>query len=62
MMLYHQTQKGQLPKVSQAMFQPVIGKELAELKSAGRQYQITSRKENGVNNTVEIVAQYDPSN
>ena len=59
--LYQQTHKGQIPKASQTMFQPVIGEQLADLRSAGRQYQIISRKENSVDKTVEIVAQYDPA-
>lgn len=62
MVLYYQTHKGQIPKASQSTFQLVIGEQLADdLKSEGRQYQIISRKENRVDNRLEIVAQYDPS-
>ena len=60
MVLYHHTHKGQIPNASQPKFQPVIGERLADLKFAGRQYQIISRKENRDDKTVEIVAQYDP--
>ena len=61
MVLYHQTHKGKVPKALQSTFQPVIGEELAELDSAARKYQIISRKENRDDKTLEIVAQYDPS-
>ena len=61
MVLYHVTRKGQIPEASQSTFQPVVGEELADLNSAARKYQIISRKENTVDNRLEIVVQYDPS-
>ncbi len=61
MVLYHVTRKGQIPKASTSTFQPVDGEELADLNSAARKYQIISRKENKDDKTLEIVAQYDPS-
>ena len=60
MMLYHRTHKGQVAKASQIMFEPEIGEELADLKSAGQLYQIIRRTEDPTKGTVEIVAQYDP--
>ncbi len=60
MMLYHRTHKGQVAKASQIMFEPEIGEDLADLKSAGQLYQIIRRTEDPTKDTVEIVAQYDP--
>ena len=60
MMLYHRTHKGQVAKASQVMFEPAIGEELSDLKSAGQLYQIIRRTEDPIKDTVEIVAQYDP--
>ena len=61
MMLYHQTHKGQVTKVAQAMFGPAIGEELADLQSAANKYQVVKRTEDPTAKTVEIIAQYDPS-
>jgi hypothetical protein len=43
------------------MFGPAIGEELADLQSAANKYQVVKRTEDPTAKTVEIIAQYDPS-